>query len=458
MAEEFDLVVSAPRVILPQDGEVGRTIAIREGRIVAVEPYGSDVAGRRRLDLEDDVVLLPGLVDSHVHVCEPGNTAWEGFASATAAAAAGGITALVDMPLDSVPATVGVEALETKRAAASGQCFIDVAFWGGVVPDNLGSLECLAEAGVVGFKCFLSDSGADGFPPVDPATMEKALEVLRPLGLPLLVHAEAAEVVSKLPTVHTSDYAEYLASRPRGIENLAVAQVIEAARRSGGRAHLLHVSSSDVLPMIASARRDGVRLTAETCPHYLTLCAEDIGTGATACKCSPPVRESANRELLWSALRDDVLDLVASDHSPCTREMKTGVGGDFGDAWGGISSLQLGLPLVWTSATGRCASLSDVAEWLSAAPARLAGLDGKGSIRVGNDADFCVFAPEESFVVEARSLRHRNPGTPYDGHTLAGVVRCTILRGEPVDTCQPPRGAFLRRSGATAGHRPPEGS
>jgi allantoinase len=382
-----------------------------------------------------------------VHVCEPGNTEWEGFATATRAAAAGGITTLVDMPLDSVPATVEVAALELKQKAAAGKCHIDVAFWGGAIPGNLAQLTSLWQAGVVGFKCFLVDSGSADFPPVDVATMEEALHIIRGFGIPLIVHAESNEVAASLPTGHGSRYSDFLASRPRGLENLAVAQVIEAARRTGGHAHICHLSSSDALPMIASARREGVSLTAETCPHYLTLCAEDIQDGETICKCSPPIREAANRELLWGGLRAGILDLVVSDHSPCTAGMKTGGGGDFGTAWGGVSSLQFTLPLVWSGARSRGFSLGDVTAWMAQRPAELAGLRSKGRIALGQDADFCVFAPDETFVVDPAECHHRNPETPYDGRTLTGVVRGTILRGERVEESLP-RGRFLVRSAA----------
>ena len=387
------------------------------------------------------MVLLPGLVDSHVHVCEPGHTDWEGFASATRAAAAGGITTLVDMPLDSVPATVSVAALRIKQEAADGQCHVDVGFWGGVIPGNAPELEPLARAGVAGFKCFLADSGSPDFPPVDAAGLTGALRIAARLGRPLLVHAESAPAATA--TSPGQSYAGYLASRPRGTENLAVAEVIEAARATGGHAHIVHLSSSDALPMIASARREGVRITAETCPHYLTLTAEQIGDGDTAAKCSPPVREAANRELLWAGLREQVLGLVVSDHSPCTAPMKAA--GDWARAWGGISSLQLGLPLVWTQARRRGLGLAQVAAWMSAAPARLAGLTAKGRIAAGYDADFCVLAPEESFTVDPGQLHHKHPATtPYAGRTLHGVVQATILRGQVIDPGQP-RGKLLKR-------------
>jgi allantoinase len=441
-----DLVIEASRAVC--DGaEAARSIGITDGRIVAVEPAGTLAPAPRVIEIGPDAVLLPGLVDSHVHICEPGNTEWEGFAAATRAAAAGGITTLVDMPLDSVPTTVSVDALRTKRAAAEGRCQVDVGFWAGVVPGNLAALAPLHEAGVLGFKCFLADSGSDDFPPVSAGQMEQALSVLRGLGSPLLVHAEDAEAAAAIGEASGRRYADYLASRPRGVENLAVAQVIEAARRTRGHAHIVHLSSSDALPMIASARREGVPVTAETCPHYLALAAEEIADGATAFKCSPPIREAANRELLWDGLRDGVLDLVVSDHSPSTATMKEVGSGDFGAAWGGISSLQLGLPVVWTQARRRGFTLGDVAAWMAQRPAGLAGLTRKGRIAPGYDADFCVFAPDECFTVDPARLYHRHPVTPYAGHRLHGVVRGTILRGEPAEAARP-RGRLLARGGA----------
>jgi allantoinase len=440
-----DLLISAPRAVTgdPADAERSLAVGVTGGRVTAVEPLeASSLAGRDTLDLGADVVLLPGLVDSHVHVCEPGHTEWEGFASATRAAAAGGITTLVDMPLDSVPATVSVDALRVKRQAADGQCHVDVGFWGGVIPGNTPDLEPLARAGVTGFKCFLADSGSPDFPPVDAGQLTGALRIAARLGLPLLVHAECAQATAA--TALGQSYAGYLASRPRGLENLAVAEVIEAARATGGHVHIVHLSSSDALPMIASARREGVRITAETCPHYLTLTAEEIGDGEVACKCSPPVREAANRELLWAGLGERILDLVVSDHSPCTAPMKAT--DDWSRAWGGISSLQLGLSLTWTQARRRGLGLPQVAAWMAAAPARLAGLAAKGRIAAGCDADFAVLAPEESFVVDPGQLYHRHPATtPYAGRTLYGVVRLTLLRGHVIDPDRP-HGKLLRRA------------
>jgi len=469
-----DLLIRAARAVTgsARDAERPLAIAVTGGQITAVEQLDTtSLAGRNVLDLDADVVLMPGLVDSHVHVCEPGNTEWEGFSTATRAAAVGGITTLVDMPLDSVPTTVSADALAVKRDAAAGQCHVDVAFWGGVVPGNVGELEPMARAGVTGFKCFLADSGSPDFPPVTAGEMAAALAALASLGLPLLVHAESAEAAAALERAQVKcavgsgpgrSYARYLAGQPRGLENLAIAQVIEAARVTGGHAHIVHLSSSDAIAMIASAQREGVRVTAETCPHYLTLAAEEIRDGDTAAKCCPPVREASNRELLWAGLHAQTLSMIVSDHSPCTAEMKAMDTGDFGSAWGGISSLQLGLPLIWTQARSRGIGLGQVATWMSAAPARLAGLTGKGRLAPGYDADFCVLAPDESFVVEPGQLHHKHATTtPYTGRKLYGVVRATILRGQLVDPGQP-KGRLLSRppgpGASTSGLRTPERS
>jgi allantoinase len=377
-----------------------------------------------------------------VHVNEPGRTEWEGFATATRAAAAGGVTTIIDMPLNSIPPTVSVAALETKRGAASGRCYVDVGFWGGAVPDHLADLPALHDAGVFGFKCFLIDSGVEEFPPLDPAGLDAALRAVDAL---FLVHAEDPESVrDALPS---RQYADFLASRPRAAENTAIAAVIAAAARTGRRAHILHLSSSDALPLVAAAKRDGVRITAETCPHYLALAADEVPDGATQYKCCPPIRESGNREALWRGLGAGVIDCVVSDHSPCTPELKRPDTGDFAAAWGGIASLQLGLPVVWSQARGRGHTLSDVVSWMSERPAHLAGLRYKGRIAVGYDADFAVFAPDEMFEVDPARLRHRHPVTPYAGQQLYGVVYATWLRGAPVpqDLPTPARGRLLSR-------------
>jgi len=444
---DLDLVFRARRVISAA-GEVARCVGVRDGRIVAIEPYDSDIAdsAARAVDVAADEVLLPGLVDTHVHVNEPGRTEWEGFATATRAAAAGGVTTIVDMPLNCIPPTVDVDALEVKRKAAETQVWVDTGFWGGAIPGNAGELRSLHEAGVFGFKCFLLHSGVDEFSHLEPDGLEEALRTVKSFDGLMIVHAEGAAVIDRAPDCHGGHYGDFLRSRPRGAENVAIAQVIELARWTGCRVHILHLSSSDALPMIASARRDGVDVTVETCPHYLTFASEEIPDGATQYKCCPPIREAGNRELLWEGLAAGVIDAVVSDHSPCPPELKRLDIGDFGVAWGGISSLQVGLPAVWTEARRRGLALTDVVRWLAANPARMAGLRRKGQIALGHDADFCVFAPERAFVVDAQQLQHKNPVTPYDGRSLAGVVRSTWLRGERIGAA--PHGRLISRGEA----------
>ncbi len=448
---QYDTVLRARRLVTAGREQAG-CVGVSDGRIVAVEPLESGLEGRRVVELGEDVVLLPGLVDAHVHVNEPGRTEWEGFASATRAAAAGGVTTILDMPLNSIPPTVDVAALEVKRKSALGQISVDVGFWGGAVPGNLGELTALHAAGVFGFKCFLVHSGVEEFPPLRPADLEEYLRVLRTVDGLLIVHAEDGDEIEQAPSVHGDDYRDFLSSRPRVAEDRAIGRVIDAARATGARAHILHLSSSDALPLIAEARRDGVRITTETCPHYLTFAAEEIPAGATQFKCCPPIREAANRERLWQGLADGTIDCIVSDHSPCTPELKRLDLGDFAQAWGGISSLQLGLSDVWTEARRRGFSLPDVVRWMAERPAQLVGLQRKGRIEPGYDADFCVFAPDDGFVVDPATLFHRNPITPYAGRRLDGVVRSTWLRGLEIGGAQPagdhPRGNLLTRGEA----------
>jgi allantoinase len=446
---DLDLLVRARCAVV--DGALRPcVVGVRTGRIAAIAPLDAALAAAEVVELADDEVLLPGLVDTHVHVNEPGRTEWEGFASATKAAALGGVTTIVDMPLNSIPPTVDVRALAVKRRAAESQVHVDVGFWGGAVPGNSGELRGLHDAGVFGFKCFLLHSGVDEFPPLPPQDLEGVLTRIAGMDSQLIVHAEDADAIDRaVPRIdaapHGERYANFLASRPRGAENLAIAWLLERARWTGARVHVLHLSSSDALPMLASARRDGVAVTVETCPHYLTFDAAEIPDGATQFKCCPPIREAQNRELLWQGLRDGVVDIVVSDHSPCTADLKHLDTGDFGTAWGGIASLQVGLAAVWSGARVRGHTLADVVEWMATGPARLAGLSHKGSIGLGNDADLCVFAPDDAFVVDARRLAHRNPVTAYDGRALSGVVRGTWLRGNKIDVSGPPAGRLLRR-------------
>ncbi|EFL22452.1 allantoinase [Streptomyces himastatinicus ATCC 53653] len=425
-----DLVLRSTRVITP-DGPRAASVAVStaEGRILAVLPYDTGVPpGARLEDLGDDV-LLPGLVDTHVHVNDPGRTDWEGFATATRAAAAGGVTTLVDMPLNSIPPTTDVEALEVKRAVARATAHIDVGFWGGAIPGNTADLRPLHDAGVLGFKCFLLHSGVDEFPHLDPAGLGAALGEIAGFGGLLIVHAEDPQLIESAPPPSGPRYADFLASRPRAAENRAIEGLVDLARELDARVHILHLSSAESLPRIAAARREGVRITVETCPHFLTLTAEEVPDGATEFKCCPPIREAANQDALWQGMADGTIDCVVSDHSPCTADLKTD---DFGQAWGGISSLQLGLPAIWTAARRRGHTLADVVRWMSTAPAALVGLRQKGAIEAGRDADFAVLAPEETFTVDPASLHHRNQVTAYAGKTLHGVVRSTWLRGHKI--------------------------
>jgi allantoinase len=443
----FDVVLRARRAVTPA-GEAAVCVGVTDGRIAAVAPLADRLDGHRVVELAEDEVLLPGLVDTHVHVNEPGRTEWEGFATATRAAAAGGVTTILDMPLNSVPPTVDVAALETKKKAADGSCAVDVGFWGGAVPGNRGELRALHEAGVFGFKCFLLDSGVEEFPPLSAAELEEDLRELAGFDGLMIVHAEDPAVIEGAPQPHGRRYADFLRSRPRSAEDRAIATVVEATRRTGARTHVLHLSSADAVPLLRDARRAGLPITVETCPHYLSFDAETIGEGATQFKCCPPIREADNRERLWSALAEGVIDCVVSDHSPCSPELKRPDVGDFGLAWGGVSSLQLGLRAVWSQARARGHSLSDVVRWMAEQPARLAGLGTKGRLAVGADADLCVFAPDESAAVDAARLQHRHPVTPYAGQRLDGVVRATWLRGSIVEPDTEPRGRFLTRGAA----------
>ncbi len=447
----FDLVVRARSAILP-DGARPAAVRIRHGKIIEIGPYEATVApqaAEETIVLGDDEALLPGLVDTHVHVNEPGRTDWEGFASATRAAAAGGITTIIDMPLNSIPPTTDAGALRAKREAAAGQIHVDVGFWGGAVPGTTRRLPELHEAGAFGIKVFLIDSGVPEFPPLDEAGLYRVMRQAAELGSLVIVHAEDAAAIEAAPHAGGPGYGSFLRSRPPAAEVAAIARVIELAHRTGARAHVLHLSAADATGLLADARRRGARVTAETCPHYLALAAEDIPDGATQFKCCPPIRERANRERLWQALREGIIDCVVSDHSPCPPALKRMDPGDmnhgdFGAAWGGISSVQVALPVVWTQARARGHTLDDVARWMAAGPARVAGLAGKGRIAPGLDADLVAFAPEDPFTVLPERLHHRHRLTPYAGQRLYGVVRRTWLRGRPVSG-ERPAGRLLAR-------------
>ncbi|MDP9040272.1 MAG: allantoinase AllB [Acidobacteriota bacterium] len=383
--------------------------------------------------------ILPGLVDTHVHLNEPGRTEWEGFATGTRAAAAGGFTTVVDMPLNCLPETTSVAALEAKRAAAARQCTVDWAAWGGAVGTNQDDLLPLAHAGVPGFKCFLIYPGCDGFTMIDREQLERALPAISASGLPLLVHAELASPIEEATSLLNATgadwrrYSTYVASRPDQAELAAIRLMIHLCRSHGFRLHIVHLSTAQALGELQSAKAEGLPITVETCPHYLHFAAEEIADGDTLTKCAPPIRARANRELLWQGLRDGVIDLIATDHSPCPAAMKRAESGRFDLAWGGIASLSVALPAVWTGARARGFTLDDVARWLSTSPARLAGLSERaGALAAGREASFTIFDPEAEFMVSPDKLHYRHAISPYMDQALRGVVTRTFVRGQAV--------------------------
>ena len=439
----IELVIRGRRV-LTGGRVVPASLHVAGGRIAAVEAFDAPAGAAEIVDA-GDLLVTQGLVDAHVHVNEPGRTEWEGFASATAAAAAGGVTTIVDMPLNCVPATTTSAALAAKRDAMAGQAHVDVALWGGLVPGNAGALAALAEAGAAGIKCFMCPSGVDEFPHVGRRDLEEALPLLREFGLPLLVHAESPAALERAAAAAAGDprhYATYLATRPAAAETEAAQLLIELVRRHRAHVHVVHVSSAETLDTIADARTEGLPLSAETCPHYLTFAAEEIADGATQFKCAPPIRSAAHREALWDGLARGVLALVATDHSPCPPALKRPDDGDFLTAWGGIASLQLLLPALWSGARARGHGVAALLDWAAGRPAMLAGLGSrKGRLAAGFDADVVIWDERATFTVAPADLLHRHPLTPYAGLTLRGVVHETRVRG---------RLAFRRGSGPAA--------
>jgi allantoinase len=434
-------VLRSQRVLTPQ-GIAPAAVIVERERILEVRPWGEvPTSHAHNIELFDfgDSVMLPGLVDSHVHINEPGRTEWEGFETATQAAAAGGVTTLVDMPLNCVPETIDVEALEAKRTAAHGKAWVDWAAWGGVVRGNAESLPPLALAGVPGFKCFLIHSGIDGFAWVDETDLRAALKKLRGTGLPLLAHAEvaapvdAATLALNVNGANWHEYSTFLASRPDAAEIDAIALLIRLAEEFQTPVHIVHLSSARALPLLRDARERGVPVTVETCAHYLWFDAAEIPDGATEYKCAPPIRDAENREALWNGLTDGLIEMVTTDHSPCPPAMKRRDEGRWDHAWGGIASLGLALPVLWTGMRKRGIGLEHIGEWMAAAPAKLAGMTGrKGAIAPGSDADFAVFDPEATWTVVPTDLHFRHKISPYLGAELRGGVRETWLRGEPV--------------------------
>jgi len=431
-----DLIVRGKRVITPA-GERAAAIRVRGGVVAAISGF-DEIVPSATVHEAGDFVVMPGVVDTHVHINEPGRTEWEGFSTATRAAAAGGVTTLIEMPLNSIPATTTAAALREKLAATAGKLWVDAGFWGGVVPGSSGQLQPLWDAGVFGFKCFLVPSGVNEFAHVTEGDLRLALPKLAALGAPLLAHAELPEPIEKAvaslaKTASPRKYATWLAARPPEAENDAVALLLRLGSEFGAWIHIVHVSSAGALALLRCAKAAGGAVTAETCPHYLTFAAEEITDGATEFKCAPPIRELQNREKLWHGLGDGTLDFIATDHSPCPPAMKLPEEGDFLRAWGGIASLQLSLPAVWTEARARGYAVTHLAKWLCEGPARLAGLAGrKGTIAVGCDADFVIWDPEAKFQVEPAQLHHRHKATPYAGRELCGRVATTFLRGRKI--------------------------
>lgn len=425
------LAIRSRRVVTP-DGERPALIVARDGVTERVLSY--DWSEQPNVVDYGDLVIMPGLVDTHVHINEPGRTDWEGFRTATRAAAAGGITTIVDMPLNSTPATVSEDALAHKRDAAQGKCHIDVGFWGGVVPGNAAALRGLRAHGVLGFKCFMVPSGVEDFAEVGEHDLRQAMPVLAELDAPLLVHAESPGPIMRASAAAEAfdprRYSTWLRSRPVEAELEAIELLVRLSREFGTRVHVVHVAAGDAIALIRAARAAGVRISAETCPHYLYFAAGDIPDAALAFKCAPPIRDARDRDRLLAALGDGDLDLVASDHSPAPPALKSPADGSFFSAWGGIASLQIALPVTWSAALRRGHTPADIARWMSAAPAALAGLSGrKGAIAPEHDADFVIWDPDACFTVDAHKLEHRHKITPYDGQTLSGTIRATYLRG-----------------------------
>ena len=426
-----DLVVRSERVVLP-DGIRAAAIHVHDGRIVNIAAHSEQVSGVRELDA-GELMVLPGLVDTHVHMNDPGRAHWEGADHATRAAAAGGVTTVIDMPLNSVPATTSLASLQEKQRALRDRCHVDVGFWGGVVPGNSGMLEALAAAGVLGFKCFLCPSGVEEFEHVTPADLREALPVVARLKLPLLAHAELPGRLVDPEDADRRAYATWLRTRPQEAEQSAIDLLIELAAEHHAKVHIVHLAAAAAVTALRAARAGGVPITVETCPHYLVFASEEIADGATPFKCAPPIRDRGNRNRLWQALIDGDIDLIATDHSPAPPAMKNIEDGDFLRAWGGIASIQLGLAAVWTAAHDRGIGIDRIVRWMCEAPAHLAGLDGvKGSISVGADADLVLWDPDGRSVVTPSELHHRHPITPYAGMEVSGIVRTTVLRGQIV--------------------------
>ena len=424
-----NFAIISQRVLTPK-GERPAAILIQEEKIMDVVSISEIPSDCPVEDMKNDVVM-PGLVDTHVHINEPGRTDWEGFETATKAAAAGGITTLVDMPLNCIPVTTTVDALNQKIAATKNQLWVDCGFYGGLIPDNLQDIESLADAGVLGFKAFLSHSGIDEFPNINEKHLREALPIFANKGIPILVHAELEN--GAIQSEDHSTYKSFQDSRPKSWENNAVKLLIQLSKEFDARIHIVHLSSADILAEIAQTRNDGYPISVETCPHYLHFSSEHISDGDTRFKCAPPIWESDNKEKLWSGLENGLINFITSDHSPCTAELKNLEVGDFEKAWGGISSIQFTLPVIWTECKTRGYSMDQLINWMSKQPAKFIGKDQqKGQISPGFDADLVCWNPDEKYIIQKEAIHHKNKLTPYEGESLYGVVNATFLRGQKV--------------------------
>ncbi len=425
------IAIHSNRTVTPQ-GVKPCFVLVMDGIIMDVRESLPEGFAGEIVDVKNKV-LMPGVIDPHVHINEPGRTIWEGFNTATKAAIAGGITTLVDMPLNASPVTTTVKAFEEKLAATKDQLHANCGFWGGIIPGNDDEIEGLIKAGVLGFKAFLTHSGIDEFPNATEEDLRKAMPIIAKHGLPLLVHCELSNPEHKSINNHGKSYQNYLASRPKHWEDEAIAMMIRLCEEFNCRTHIVHLSSANSINQIEEAKQKGLPLTVETGQHYLYFNAEQIPDGRTEYKCAPPIREAANNEQLWQALKDGIIDFVATDHSPATPDLKQMETGDFMKAWGGISSIQFALPVLWTVAKKRNATLNDIAKWLCENPAKLIGKENaKGKIEKGFDADLIVWDDEKTFVVTANIIHHKHKITPYLNEELTGVLAQTWLAGEKV--------------------------
>lgn len=410
------------------------TLLIKDGIISEIIPGKIDYSG---FPVEDagDCVVMPGIIDSHVHINEPGRTAWEGFETITKAAIAGGITTLVDMPLNASPVTTSAEAFHEKIKAAQGKLHCNCGFWGGIVPGNLDKIEELIDAGVLGIKAFLTHSGIDDFPNVSISDLKTGMETIAKYNIPLLAHSELDEphpgilLFDNNPT----NYIAYLNSRPKIWEDKAVELMIGLCEKFNCPVHIVHLSSANSIEQIKIAKAKGLPLTVETCPQYLYFCAEEIPDANTLFKCAPPIRERENNEKLWKALKDGTIDFVVTDHSPATPELKKTESGNLKEAWGGIASIQFSLPVVWTAAKKRGFNLNEIATLMSSNIARFISFGhSKGHIKKGYDADIVVWDPEQKFIVKKEDIHYRHKISPYIGEKLYGVVKQTYVGGKKV--------------------------